>query len=438
MIIGEIVIKRSSLPGVNNDINTVESAGISLKDQRNNVNTKILVGNRGDRIGFIVISVGVLIAASSGSWDITNHLLNKPETFFSAPHAGLYAGVALVIIALVFILRHNRTNSQHIPGYRIVFTSNKGIDRQKSLLAIPIKIIIVGVALLAIAGPFDFAWHSAFGLDGLLSPSHLVLALGLVLSSTGSLLGTISMNELVYFYNKNKTNFASVFSGSGIHVGSNFNTCNLSLFIVVGVIPVWITLVGLVHMLSLPFSETSSFNFNPNPNAAAIFVTLALSLLVSFIAIASFRLTRNLGIITIIGLAFVTINLLTSIYPNDYLHSTIYFYVLNIIPFLAIDVTLHKFENSTRKIYVYAISGVVLGATFFFLHYPLITYTYNEVSPNPGPVWPSITVPIYFKMVNNIYPLLLLPSLSSGLLGAILALRVTSPRFRSLTLKLIQ
>lgn len=422
------VIKRSSLPGTDNDLKKVGNAGNSLRHTRSNIDTKNFVGYR---IGFIGISLGVLVAASSGSWDITNHLLNKPETFFSAPHGGLYAGVALVVIALVWILRYKRTNQQDVSSHVVGVTNGASIDRQQSLFALPIKLIIVGVTLLAIAGPFDFAWHSAFGLDGLLSPSHLVLALGMVLSSSGSLLGTISMNEIALFNNKNKTNDASVLSGSIVFDGSNINTYKLSLYIVIGIMPVWITLVGLVHMLSLPFSETSSFNFNPNPNAAAIFVTLALPLLVAFMAATSFRLTRNFGIITIIGLGFVTINLLTSIFPNEYLHSTIYFYVMNIIPFLAIDFVLYMFKNSTRKIFVYAISGAALGATFFFLYYPLITYTYNEVSANPGPVWPSVTIPIYFGMVQNIYPILLLPSLSSGLLGAILALQVSSPRFRS-------
>jgi hypothetical protein len=422
------VIKRSSLPGINDDIKKLSNAGNSPRHARSNVDTKILVGYR---IGFIGISLGVLIAASSGSWDITNHLLNKPETFFSAPHGGLYAGVALVLIAFVWILRYNRTKRQDVTSHAVGVTSGASIDRQESLLALPMKLIIIGVTLLAIAGPFDFAWHSAFGLDGLLSPSHLVLALGMVLSSSGSLLGILSMNEIASFNNKNKANDASVLSGSIVYDKSNSNNYKLTSYIVVGIIPVWITLVGLVHMLSLPFSETSSFNFNPNPNAAAIFVTLALPLLVSFMATTSFRLTRNFGIITIIGMAFVTINLLTSIFPNEYLHSTIYFYVMNIIPFVAIDLALYMFKNSARKMFVYAISGAVLGATFFFLYYPLITYTYNEVSANPGPVWPSITIPIYFGMVQNIYPVLLLPSLSSGILGAMLALRGSSPRFRS-------
>lgn len=336
--------------------------------------------------------------------------------------------MALVVLALVCILRYNRTNQHGYDDYSKSVLISELIDRQKPALALAIKLIIAGVALLAMAGPFDFAWHSAYGLDGLLSPSHFVLAMGLVLSSSGALLGTLSLNGLVSPHNKIKAKVEPALISSRIDERRDFNDYKLSLLIVIGIIPVWITLVGLVHMLSLPFSETNSFNFNPDPNLAAIFVTLALPLLISFILTASFRLTRNFGIITIIGSAFVIINLVTSIYPNEYLHSTILFYVLNIIPFLAVDLALYKFEGSGSKIFLYGVSGAVLGVTFFLLHYPLITYTYNEVLPNPEPVWPSITISTYFGMVETIYPLLLLPGLSSGFLGAILALRFGSTK----------
>ena len=51
-------------------------------------------------IPLIIVSLGILLTASSGSWDITNHLLNRPETFFSPPHAGLYSGVVLVLFVI--------------------------------------------------------------------------------------------------------------------------------------------------------------------------------------------------------------------------------------------------------------------------------------------------------------------------------------------------
>src|ERR671918_745532 len=62
--------------------------------------------------GYILVSLGVLLSASSGSWDITNHLLNKPETFFSPPHAGLYTGVAIVLSGSIMMLsRYYRSYS---------------------------------------------------------------------------------------------------------------------------------------------------------------------------------------------------------------------------------------------------------------------------------------------------------------------------------------
>jgi len=40
-----------------------------------------------------------------------------------------------------------------------------------------------------IAGPGDFYWHELFGVDGLLSPTHLALALGIIMASVGATIG---------------------------------------------------------------------------------------------------------------------------------------------------------------------------------------------------------------------------------------------------------
>ena len=61
-------------------------------------------------IGCFLISLGILVSTSGGSWDITNHLLNKPETFFAPPHAVLYTGVALAILGSVIIFRGWRSS----------------------------------------------------------------------------------------------------------------------------------------------------------------------------------------------------------------------------------------------------------------------------------------------------------------------------------------
>ena len=383
------------------------------------INAKIEIIRSTD---FMLISIGVLLAASSGGWDITNHLLNKPETFFSPPHAGLYAGVAIVVFASILVLHNSRRSyTMSSAKYHSMIIENSNSGYTKPRLPLSPKLIIIGVAMLLVAGPFDFAWHSAFGLDGLLSPSHITLTMGLVLSSIGALVGILSVNDSNFLnQKKNKiksvTMFMSPILQSGIH-----EKYKSPILIAIGVIPVWITLSGLTHMLSLPFSDTEYFKFNPDPTLGAIIATLALPFLVSFILISSFQLTRKFGVLSITGGVFMTVNLITSILPNQHLLPTIPFYLLNLIPFLAIDMLLSKLSGSNYRTTIYWVSGAILGLTFFMLYYPLDTHTYNEILANPQPVWPSLTSSIYFEVMNKIYPLVALPSITMGILGAIFA-----------------
>jgi hypothetical protein len=393
-----------------------------------NENTK-----RNPIAGCILVSLGVLLSASSGSWDITNHLLNKPETFFSPPHAGIYIGVALVLSGAIMVLsRYYRSSSNISNKYHYI---NKLID-----LPLPMKLVIIGVVMLVSAGPFDFAWHSAFGLDGLLSPSHSVLTIGMAVSSIGALLGMLSSNN---DQNNNGNNNKSrkfntsittsySFSSSIVDSTNNNDDNNKShavspILIIIGIIPIWITVSGLIHMASLPFSDTEHFNFNPDPTLAAIIATLAFPFIVSFILFSSFQLSvrsrrtkRMFGILSITGIVFIIINLTTAILTNEYLVPTIPFYILNVIPIVAVDILLSKLSTPKTKIVNY-VAGAVIGSIFFTLYYPLITHTYNEVLPNSQTVWPSLTSSIYFKMIDKIYPLMVIPAAVTGIVATIIS-----------------
>ena len=65
----------------------------------------------------LVISFGILLVTVGGEWDITNHLLNKPETFFAPPHALLYTGVAIALIGTVVMFSrwHAFSSDEKIP-----------------------------------------------------------------------------------------------------------------------------------------------------------------------------------------------------------------------------------------------------------------------------------------------------------------------------------
>lgn len=321
--------------------------------------------------GYVLVSLGVLLAAGGGSWDINNHLLNKPETFFAPPHAVLYAGAGATVAGAVILFLTSRRTGKTIR---------------------PIKLVLAGVAMLVAAGPVDFAWHSAFGLDGLFSPPHFVLVSGMVASSVGALAG------MVY------------------HGSMAFRELRLQpILIIIGVLPVWLAASGMVDMFSLPFSDTDYFNFNPHPAVGVAVATLAFPALMSVLACSSSALAgRHFGVVTAVGAAFIATGMLTSVIPNDALIPTIPFYAANIIPFIVADALL---SFSRSKISAYA-AGAIVGISFFMLYYPLITYTYTAAL-GQHLVWPSLIAPTYFEMLGTVFPLVAAPASAMGMAGAL-------------------
>lgn len=97
------------------------------------------------------------------------------DTFFTPWHAVLYGGflamTALLLGTAVWRIAHGARGRDALPG-------GYGLS-------------LAGVALWFVGGPFDLAWHSIFGfeanVEALLSPAHVVLALGFCLMTTGPL-----------------------------------------------------------------------------------------------------------------------------------------------------------------------------------------------------------------------------------------------------------
>jgi hypothetical protein len=353
-------------------------------------------------IGCSLVSIGICVSTSGGSWDITNHLLNKPETFFSAPHAVLYSGIALAMLGSTVMFQDWWRSSvgQH-------FYSKPKIS---------IILVLGGIAMLVVAGPIDFSWHSAFGLDGLLSPPHFILLTGMVTSSIGSMLGiTLCINRNIF-----KT------SGSRDKGGDNGLTRTGQkpisyILTIISIMPVWISLDGLVCMFSLPFSNTQYFHFNPDASMAAVLATVAYPFLISLILCLSFGLgTKRFGILSVIGAIYLMINIITVIIPNESLIPTLPFYLVNMIPIIIADTLLSILDN---KFYSLCIAGGIMGSIFFMIQYPLITHIYNEVFTKQ-PVWPSLTSSIYFGMISNIYPLIIGPAIAMGMVGAIVGYKI--------------
>ena len=111
-----------------------------------------------------------------GLWMITglyldgwSHQADKPETFFTPWHALLYSGFGAAIVYSGYMaLRDARTGA----------TPQIADDRVTSF----------GVALFAAGAIGDFVWHSVIGIEvdieGLISPTHLMLMIGGLLMVT--------------------------------------------------------------------------------------------------------------------------------------------------------------------------------------------------------------------------------------------------------------
>ncbi len=330
----------------------------------------------------LVISFGILLVTVGGGWDITNHLLNKPETFFAPPHALLYSGVAIALVGtIVMFLKWNKFSKD-----------------EKTKYGFPVKIGVVGIFVLVGAGPLDFLWHSNFGLDGLLSPPHQTLLSGMFLCAVSSMISILRYGQ------------AYKADSYSIH----------HFMVVLAMLPVWMVSSGFLYSFSLPFSETDYFNFNPEIYFAVIFATISMPFLNSAILILTSKLANyKFGILSITGIILLIINASNSILPNPALIETIPFYFMTVIPFVAADVIL---AISQRRIAIYA-AGAIVASTFFFVYFPLVTHAYNEVIFDRV-VSGSMTSNVYFEMMPVVFPIVIAPAIILGIFGAKFAHKV--------------
>lgn len=143
------------------------------------IELEVLASNRpalgGARFDWIVIVLCTLLVGGI-YLDGWAHAHGKVDsTFFTPWHAVLYAGFAIAGAFLAVNLVRNR-----IKGYPWLEALPPGYS-----------VSLLGAVIFAVGGVLDMIWHILFGIemsvDALLSPTHLMLALGVVLMVTGPL-----------------------------------------------------------------------------------------------------------------------------------------------------------------------------------------------------------------------------------------------------------
>jgi hypothetical protein len=119
-------------------------------------------------------------------WDICWHRTIGRDTFWSPPHlaiylGGLVAGLASFAVILRGTLARDRGRAQ------------EGVGVWGLRGPLGAFFCCWGAGAMLTSAPFDNWWHSAYGLDvKILSPPHMVLALGIMLIQVGAMLTAVA------------------------------------------------------------------------------------------------------------------------------------------------------------------------------------------------------------------------------------------------------
>ena len=126
----------------------------------------------------ILSVLGTFVVILGGIWDSASHALKIPDTFWTIQHITVYSGVTIVALSAAF-------------GTMISIKNRK--------IIIGITMLMIGSVMQLGGGYVDYNFHEIYGIDGLVTASHLTIESGLLLTSIGGFL-TISK----FSYNKTK------------------------------------------------------------------------------------------------------------------------------------------------------------------------------------------------------------------------------------------
>lgn len=342
----------------------------------------------------LIATAGGILQIGGASWDITSHIMRKPETFFTPSHAVLYAGAGLTVIAATIGLLLSLKNRKEIRGrsFQIAF-----------------KLLTIGAAIELVSGPGDFMWHSTFGVDGLMSPPHLSLATGILVSTFAVMAGLARM--LPYIESKRNQKLAKI-------------------AMVPAFASLWFSSIWYIFFFVLPLSNGLHFTFNPDPSVAIVIATTALPFVGAMIFLVSARTIGRLGAATAVTAVVISMNLLANIVPAyQFLGSFIPWQLLAVIPaVVAADIAIHKQSRAKSSTGIARMAtigaGTLIGITFYVFNYPMLPMAFavalNQPNASIADTLPSMNATLW-----QVIGMTAVPSALAGIVGAIAGAKMT-------------
>ena len=333
---------------------------------------------------FLIATIGVTLSLWGASWDVTSHLLREPETFFTPSHTILYVGVGISLISAILSL--------------FILATKK--EFRKNSIAFGFKLIIAGAMMQIIAGPGDFYWHEAFGIDGLLSPTHIVLALGVIIVSIGSLIGFARI--------KNQENHNNKFVKTILPI-------SFGVF--------WFGIMWIIFFFVLPISEGDTHNFNPDPYFAIILSFVALPFTFSVVFWSASKTMNVFGAASAAALTFIVMNITANIITSENIIGYLPWYLAPMIIAVIADYVLcKKTRLPVIQRHYDKISGLILGSMFFMFCFPMLSMTFLEIYVY-NDVFPYDILPTASDTVFQIWMMTIIPGMVSGMVGMIFSVK---------------
>ena len=338
-----------------------------------------------------IASMGSILQIIGGNWDVTSHLLLQPETFFTPSHTLLYGGILLLSISALIA----------------VYLLKKDIQIRKDPLSFSLKLLIIGSALSIISGPSDFVWHEVFGVDGFLSPTHLLLITGMLINSIGTVMGLIRINSCLKDPPATRIN---------------------RMFLVIGFIALWVNLITYVYIFSLPISNGELFNFNLHPILESIIALVFLPMVNSFIILLAINTFKKFGYASLVGIGVIVLNSFSTILPSQELSAFLPFYLLSVAPIIIIDLMIYgklPFMGKTSILkYRSIFAGAIAGSLFYMIGFPMLPLALGDYLvplnlSNMGFTTLVDIIPIFVNSFATVFPLTLAIGAAVGLITSI-------------------
>jgi hypothetical protein len=289
-------------------------------------------------------------------WDISWHMTIGRDTFWTPAHLLIQAGGMIAGIS---------------SGYVALRNTFAGTPQQKAAsvgfwgFRAPLGawVCIWGCGAMLTSAPFDNWWHDAYGLDvQIISPPHMILALGIVAITIGALLLTLARQNQTT--GREQEQFAALFTIAAafwlMNVWVMLSEYSYKEFMHSGL---FYRVAATYYPLVLLTTARANTLRWPATKAATVYMAVTLSLMWT---LQLFPAEPKLG----------------PIYQRITHMVTMDFPVLLVVPALVLDLVRQRLEGRVRDLVLAPVLGVAFVIVFLAVEWPFASFLITTHSRN--------------------------------------------------------